>query len=264
MQPLKRALKIKLLILSTLFPVSFSFIGGLMGYFLYTTPISIALASIGFIFGILLDIVCYYRKLFTVALFQSPIPLALFLLVWWISDAFVRDLYALAFAIGGLLIGLWLNNELVLPYQFYRIKKRYLAIIYFFFSIAFMGVFMGIPAFNILLGALAGNYLSIRVISNYRHERAINKNIRQGAFYTSFILLLITVLAALFAISDIENSILLAEQVTKLTLSKDYFIYLIVFGGLGIVILQYIITWFTAKTMLQLWKHKRFSRYAKK
>ncbi|MDA3892581.1 MAG: hypothetical protein PF517_13030 [Salinivirgaceae bacterium] len=263
MQPLNRTLKTKLFILSLLFPLSFGFIGGLMGYFLYTPITAIIFVCIGLIIGIALNIVCYYRKLFTITLFQSPIPLSMFLLVLWISNAFMSDLYAFLFAIGGLLIGLWLNNELILPFQFYRIRKRYLGIIYFFFSIAFMGVFMGIPAFNLLLGALAGNYLSIRVISNYRQERSIKKNLRQGAFYTSLILFIITALSGLIAISDIENSIQLATQIIKIPLNKDLFVGLIIVGGIAIVLLQYVITLFTAKTMLQLWKHKRFSRYAK-
>ncbi len=250
--------------LSMVFPVSFALIGIMMGIFLYNLTVSIILGFLGLIIGILLDMVCYYRKLFTAALFQGPIPLALFLLFWWISDTLVSEVAALGIGVIGLIIGLWLNSELVVPYQFYKIKKRYLAIIYLFFSMAFMGFFMGIPVFNILLGVLAGNYLSIRIISNYKEEREINRNMKQGSVFTSVTLLLITGIAALLAISDLDNSILVAQQVLHFPVDKTLFYLLITLGGLLIVLFQYYLTLFTAKTMLQLWKHKRFSRYTKK
>ncbi len=243
------------------FPLSFSFISFFMGYYFYGNTIAIILSILGIILGILLDMVCYYRKLFTIFLYQTPIPLVLFLLVWWISNTFVNDLFALFFAIGGLLLGLWLNSELILPFQFYRIKKRILGIIYFFFSIVLLGFFMGIPAFNILLGFLAGNYLSIRVISNYKIERDINKDIKQGAAYTSLVLFIITTIAFLIALSDIENSIQMVQQILNIPLNASFFIFLLALGGIVIVFTQYYITLFTAKTMLQLWKHRRFSRY---
>ncbi len=263
MRPFNKSLKTKLLILSMVFPLSFSFINFFMGYYFYGTTMAIILGFLGIILGILLDLVCYYRKLFTIFLYQTPIPLVLFLLVWWISNTFVNDLFALFFAIGGLLIGLWLNSELIMPFQFYRIKKRILGIIYFFFSIVLLGFFMGIPVFNLLLGFLAGNYLSIRVISNYKIEHDINKDIKQGAVYTSLVLFIITTIALLIALSDMESSMQMAHQILNIPLNASFFIFLIVAGGIIIIIIQYYITLFTAKTMLQLWKHRRFSRYIK-
>jgi MFS family permease len=261
MYPIKKELKIKLFALSLVFPLSLSVSGFFVGYYEYNLTIAYILGFTGLITGILLDIVCFYRKLFTVVLYQTPIPMALLLISWWISSTFMNDLKALLFAVGGLIIGLWLNKELVIPFQFYKIKKRVLAVIYVFFSINVLGYFMGIPVFNLLLGFLAGNYLSIRVMSNYKVEREITKNFKTGALYTSFILLLITLLAWFMAMSDIDNSIQTANEVLKTSLSRDKFVLLITTGGILIVIIQYFITYYTAKTMLQLWKHKRFSKY---
>lgn len=261
MRPLNKKLKIKLLLLSLVFPLSFSFIGFIEGLYSYNNAITILLAFAGLIIGILLNFICYHRKLFTIALYQTPIPLAIVLLVWWISNPFMSDLNSLFFAIGGLLIGLWLNKELILPYQFYKIKKRILALVYLFFSIVTLGYFIGIPAFNILLGFFAGNYLSIRAISNYKIERQINKDFKQGAAYTSLILFIITAFAFIMAFSDIEHSIKLTNQILGIPINKTFFIVLTSLGGIFIVILQYFITLFTARTMLQLWKHKRFNRY---
>ncbi len=234
-----------------------------MGLILYSPIVAIILTVVGFILGVLIDIICYYRKLFTIALYQAPIPLALFMIVWWVSNPFVRDLYAFFFAVGGLLIGLWLNNELLEPFQFYKIRKRTLGLIYIFFSLIFMGFFMGIPALNLLLGVLAGNYLSIRIISNYRKDRKIIINIRQGALYTAIVLFFITLLAGFTAVSDIDNSIILAEQIFNVSFSPNQFIILISLNGVLLVIFQYYLTLFTTKTMLQLWKHRRFRRPGK-
>lgn len=261
MQPLKQKLKIKLIILSLVFPLSFSVIGFFEGLNTYSNIVTLFLTIIGLIIGIILTYICYRRKLFTIALYQTPIPLSLFLLVLWISNIFVSDFQSILFALGGLLIGLWLNKELVSPYQFYKVKKRALAIVYLFFSIAMLGYFIGIPAFNLLLGLFAGNYLSIRVISNYKDERDINKDIKQGSAYTSLALLIITTIAFLLAITDMDYSLQLASDILKRPVSKQLLIIIITTGGVVIIILQYFVTLFTARTMLQLWKHKRFSRY---
>ena len=261
MYPLKKDLKIKLLLLAAIFPLSLSISGYFIGYYEYNLTVAYILGFVGLITGLLLDIVCFYRKLFTIVLYQTPIPMSLFLISWWISSTFVNDLKALLFAVGGLIVGLWLNKELIIPFQFYKIKKRVLAVIYVFFSITVLGYFMGIPVFNLLLGFLAGNYLSIRVMSNYKVEREIIKNFKAGALYTSFVLLLITLLAWFMAMTDIDNSLQTANNVLGTTLTKERFVMLITVGGAFIVIIQYFITFFTAKTMLQLWKHKRFSKY---
>lgn len=263
MRPINRILKYKLIILSLIFPLSFGLLGFVIGIYLHNLPVAIILNCLGLIIGLLFDLVCYYRKLFTSALYQGPIPVTLFLLFWWISDIFVNDLLAFFIGFGGLFLGLWLNSELIIPYQFYKIKKRFLALIYFFFSIASLGLFMGIPAFNLLLGVLAGNYLSIRVISNYKEEPEIIKTLKQGSAFTSVILLIMVIIAALISLSDMNNSLLLAQQIFFFPIDESQFKLLLIAGGIIIVVLQYFITLFTAKNMLQLWKYKRFRRYSK-
>jgi len=260
---MNKSLKIKLIILSLIFPLSLIFIGLAMGFYLYSHTVAIILGIAGLIMGILLNYICYYRKLFAIALYQAPIPLIMFLLVWWISNIFIKDLYAFFFAIGGLLIGLWLNAELIFPYQFYKVKKRILAIIYLFLSLGFLGFFMGVPAFNILLGVLAGNYLSIRVISNYKNNNEIKINLKQGAAFTSGVLFIITLLSAFLAYTDKESSILVVQQLFNIQLNPTSFFILIVLGGIVIVTLQYFITLYTAKTMLQLWRYRRIKRIVK-
>lgn len=260
MQPLSSFLKFKLILLALIFPLSFFGLGWFVGMVMHNSSLTLIFSIIGLALGIFLNLVCFYRKLFTVVLYQTPIPLALFLLTWWISNSFTDDLFALFIGLGGLLVGLWLNQILVLPYQFYRIRKRVLAIIYLFFSVACLGFFMGIPVFNLLLGILAGNYLSIRVLRYFKSQEIMTRNLRQGAMYTAVVLFFITLFAAIVAISDYNNSIQLASQVLQYSFDKLQFYLLIIVGGLVIVFLQYFITFYTAQTMLQIWLHRRSTK----
>ncbi len=254
---LSTSLKVKLLLLAAIFPVAFSLIGWFFSSFYQNTEAKVFYAALGFVLGIFFSFICFRRKLFTVVLYKAPIPLALFLLAWWFSHLFTSGW--LAFLIGALwfFIGLWLNSELVLPYQFYRIKKRFLVLIYLFFSIAMLGFFMGIPVFNLLLGVLAGNYLSIRVLYPYSSKTTIKKNLVQGAWFTALSLLGITLFAGIIAISDMENSLLLAQNLLQTQLSKKLFLLLLTLGAVFLTLFQFVLTLFSARTMLNWWHYRR-------
>ncbi|MFA6402876.1 MAG: hypothetical protein WCX31_14845 [Salinivirgaceae bacterium] len=257
MSSINRLLKIKLLFLALLFPLFLSVAGFMVGMFTKNIPFAILFSISGVAIGILLNIIGYSRKLFTLALFYTPVPLALFMLSWWIADLFTGSNVSLLIGLLGFFVGIWLNYELVLPYQFYKIKKRILAVIYIFFSISCLGFFMGIPVFNILLGILAGNYLSIRVMDNYNRQSYVTKNLRQGSLFTALVLLLLIVYSLLVAFSDIDHLIQLAEQMLRFSFTHSQFYFIAITGGIALVILQYFITLITAKTMFEYWMSKK-------
>lgn len=264
MKPLPMLLKVKLLILAVIFPVSFLFAGimvsnntslfGIESEFAIQTPL---FATLGFLLGLLLNFVCYYRKLFALTIYQTPIPLSLFLVFRWVADIFVGEFAALGVGIIGLLLGLWLNKELVLPYLFYKIPKRILAILYLFYSIVAMGIFMGVPVLNVLLGLFAGNYLAMRIISYIKDKKEHNRNINQGSFYSAFIVLLISSISGIIALNDIDSYISLIHQFTTVQLSSENFMRFLIITSISITILQFFITRFTAKTMLSLFLHRK-------
>lgn len=265
---MKQALKIKLIILALVFPMSFCVAGYLIGENSYllglefkSTLITATASLLGFSLGVLFNFICYYRKTFAIAIYQFPIPFTLFFAFWWISNSFVNNWLALFIGILGLLLGLWLNTVLVIPYQFYKIKKRILALLYLFYSIIILGIFMGVPIFNILLGVFAGNYLAIRTISYIRLESSINRNIHQGALFSALVILFITIIAGLMAIVDIETYTETFTALTKIPIDATKFIWFLVIGGALGVIIQYFITRFTAYTMLQLHNYRKLSNY---
>jgi len=253
MTAMNRMLKIKLYLLFAIFPTAFALIGWLIAWYNQLEKMYVPFLLIGILLGLFMNLICYSRKVFTIALFYTPLPLALSHPIRWIADVFTSATVSLVVGFVGLGIGFWLNKELVLPFQFYKIKKRILAVVYFFFSIACAGFFLGIPVFNIFLGLLAGNYLSIRVMSNYGRINYVAKSLRQGSLFTAFTILVITTISSIGAISDSQNTIKLIGMVSGIMLSEQQFLILIVAGGILLTITQYFITLFTAKTMLQLW-----------
>jgi len=181
----------------------------------------------------------------------------LFVVFLGISNSFLNDFISLIVGFAGLGIGLMLNNVLIIPFQFYRISKRILAILYLFFSISLFGFFMGVPVFNILLGVLAGNYLSIRVFRNRRSNKEIKVLFFQGALFTSFVILLVSSLSVWLALIDIENTQQTINEILQLHLNIKQLNLIIFIGGILLVILQYFLTLFTAQTMLSFRRKRK-------
>jgi len=245
-------LKIKLFVLSLVFPLSFLLAGYLIGENSYllgfefkNTGVTIILCVIGFLIGIVFNIICYYRKVFAIAIYQTPIPLTLFFSFWWITNSFVNEWIAISLGFLGLFLGLWLNSVLVLPYQF--------------FKIIILGLFMGVPIFNILLGVFAGNYLAMRIISYIKDEKDIGKSIHQGASFSALVILIISILAGLMAFVDIETYLQTFTSLTHIPINGEKFLLILVIAGIIGVLLQYLITRFTAYTMLHFHNYKKFS-----
>lgn len=249
--------------LAFIFPVSFMFAGLIIGNnsqlfgITFKSNFMVSLmGSVGFIIGVILNFVCYYRKLFATAIYQTPIPLSLFLAFRWVANFFVGDYFAIIIGLFGLVIGLWLNKELILPYQFYKVPKRILAVLYLFYSIVAMGVFMGVPVFNVLLGIFAGNYLAMRIIS-YSKSEEIRKNINQGSLYSALVILIISIIAGLIAANDVDGYVQLIHQLTNIQLNANRFLSLLFIFGISATLIQYFITKFTAQTMYDLFMHRK-------
>lgn len=260
------SLKIKLFILSLVFPLSFLLAGYLIGENSYllgfefrNTGVTIILSTVGFLIGVIFNIICYYRKVFAIAIYQTPIPLTLFFSFWWISNSFVNEWIAISLGFFGLLLGLWLNSVLVLPYQFFKVKKRILALLYLFYSIIILGLFMGVPIFNILLGVFAGNYLAMRIISYIKDDKDIGRSINQGALFSALVILIISILSGLMAFVDLETYLQTFTSLTHIPINGEKFLLILIIAGFVGVALQYFITRFTAYTMLHFHNYKKFS-----
>lgn len=115
------------------------------------------------------------------SVFGALPPLFGFLTGWWLSVFRVPDERVIWFALGGLTLGvlvdlLWLPR--VVHYA-YSLPWSVPVFVYLFYSVGMLGFFMGVPVFNVLLGALAGFY-SGRRIHHQKIEPQAGKRIVHG------------------------------------------------------------------------------------
>ena len=87
-------------------------------------------------------------------------PLLCFLAGWWGSVFHVTEENVIWYALGGLMLGLALDALFLrrIVRSAYRLPWCVPIFMYLFYSVGMFGFFMGVPLFNVLLGALAGFY----------------------------------------------------------------------------------------------------------
>jgi len=89
----------------------------------------------------------------------------------------------------------WINNRYDLPLWF-------VSSIYIFYNVWMFGLFMGVPVFHVLLGAVAGYYSGKRIkfknISSDYFPEAINKT----AMFTAVVMALVCILSGIIAFAD--------------------------------------------------------------
>ncbi len=251
-------LKLSLALLALIFPIGLVIIAYVICIYTHNTSFLYPGVALALFLGVAFNYMCIYRKIFAILLYQVPLPFIFTFVFWRISMPLIGNQLALISAALGLSLGLLLNKAIVIPNQFYKIKKRTLIAVYLFLSLVTMGLFVGIPVFNLLIGVLAGNYISIRIISYYIDDHKMTRrHLYLGSLFTGLVLFMLSLLASLFLLLDIDalNQTLTLFHVK--TLAHHSYIYLFIFGSLLLGIVQYLLTYFTASTMLQFWKAKR-------
>jgi hypothetical protein len=243
-------LNFQLVFVALVFPVSLSVAGLLISWFYELIHLKLLLVISGFCLGLAVNAICYYRKLFTILLYKAPAPLILFIMPWWMTYDFFSTLTSFLIGLAGLLTGLFINAVLVHPYQFYRIPKRILAVIYLLFSIILIGIFMGVPVFNLLLGALAGNYLSIRTLTYKREQKHINRHVMWGALFTALIMLIMVALSGFMTGLNSESMLNTVNELLNTNVDAQTWQYLLVSIGILLIVGQYLLTYFTAHTLI--------------
>jgi MFS family permease len=248
-------------VLALVFPLSLMIIGFVLGGVLLLNVNSLILGVLGLFLGTIISYISYYRKTFTVVMFWFPVPMALMLSFYWISKPFFVHYVSVVIAVLGLLVGLLINKSIIQPHMFFRIRKIYLVILYVFYSILLLGLFKGVPVVNLLLGVLAGNYFSIRLISNKRTKYKIYKNIRQGALFSAVVFFILSAYSFLMAVIDIENLLYLFNSYLKVKVGYLGFETTIAFFIVVLTVLQYFVTYYSSKYMFKYRMRKRPSSH---
>lgn len=188
--------------------------------------------------------------------FGAVFPILLFLAGWWTSFLFrVPENRIFFFALAGLASGLLINVFLLKKWMkhIYDIDSKILMMIYMFYSICFFGFFMGVPVFNIIPGIFAGFYLGRKSSHFNLAEETVNKVIRSGSLFTTLVMGLICIGSAYFALKDPSTAAnLQAMFKVHFEITHEMLFGLIVFGGVFLVTIQYLLTKWAAQFAFNL------------
>jgi hypothetical protein len=193
------------------------------------------------------------------SLFGLALPILCFLLFWWGSLLFAsEEKIIMISALTGLGIGIIISLlvKILFKPDIYGLSKQVLVLIYLFFNFGMFGFFMGVPVFHPILGIIAGYYWSKRLKvlkckTNYRAE------IKRISLFTAIVIGIVCICSAVFALmskstpSDLKQMLNLSFDV-----SQSILVSLILFGGLFLILIQYLSTKVTMKKVLKLneWK----------
>ena len=182
------------------------------------------------------------EKLFLFCIIGPIIPIFLFLIGWWTSLFFIEDRIVFLFSLLGLGVGLVIDiiisKQIAKAYVWNRVL---LVVTFMFYSFCTFGFFMGVPIFNLAIGALAGVFMGRRFYHLGIPQEKLPKAVGKFGLFTAFVMMLFSFASAYLAIRDNEHTAHNLQGMFKLPfLPTDKMIMvLIVVGGTGLVLLQY-------------------------
>ena len=204
---------------------------------------------IGLCIGITIDIVCYYEKLFSLVFYQIPIPVILFLIFFEIALFFVNKWQAALIALIGLALGILIVKVLIVPNPFYTMRKRIVIVIYILLSIIMLGVMMGVPVSNFLLGIIAGNYFSIRYAGSVMSRARLQRNLIAVTILSSIVLLLSELIFAWLIWQDSINILDYIYKIFGIAFTQNHLIFIMITIGILSILIQLFITYSSASVM---------------
>lgn len=191
------------------------------------------------------------ESIFVWLIIGPVIPVVLFLTGWWTSLIFVTDRTVFVFGLLGLGIGCLIDFIFVRQWisKVYTCRPIILAVVYVFYSICVFGFFMGVPIFNITIGIIAGVFMGRKFYHLGMAKEQLNGSILKVSIFSASIMGLISVASAYFATKDITDTALNLRGMFKLPFlpTAEMIIALIIFGGLGLITVQY---WLTKRCIL--------------
>ncbi|MGI6537668.1 MAG: hypothetical protein ACOX22_04915 [Caldicoprobacterales bacterium] len=194
------------------------------------------------------------ESIFIGAVIGPVLPILLFLAGWWISLIFVTDQIIFVFALIGLVIGciidIIISKHIMKAYWWNQII---LAMIYLFYSVGSFGFFMGVPIFNLAVGAIAGIFMGRRLYYRGITKEQLQRVSASFAHFSAIIMVFVSIASAYFAAKDIKDIALNLKGMLRLQFlpTNQEIIVLIVVGGIGLVLVQY---WIAKK--LTCWAYR--------
>ncbi|MCQ2375351.1 MAG: hypothetical protein MJ069_05570 [Salinivirgaceae bacterium] len=208
-------------------------------------------AAMGVALGVLLDVVCYFPKLFSIFFYWALAPFFTTFITVAIASLFFPPIGVLLIGTAGFVVGVLIDWSLLAGSPFFTVNKWILGIIYVYVSVFLMGLAMGLPFANVFLGIVAGNYVSFRYLSPGLTKKRAYAASTQVAIFTSVTLLVIQAIGILLMFSDLANISDYLFSISGIMLKPNFLFWGFIVVGLLLAVLQYFVTLGSAKIMYQ-------------
>jgi hypothetical protein len=184
---------------------------------------------------------------FTIGPILAPIlPLAGFMLFWWLSYTLLPERWMPFGTLAGLLLGILADFFLIkrLIARLDQLGILFWVTVFLFYTVGVFGMFMGVPVFNLGLAVPAGFVVGSRLARAAANPTRVRTAAQRTAFFTTLVLALVCVASAFFALSssstaaDLEGMLGLGFEVTPAMIWG-----LILVGGAGLLAVNWALTW---------------------
>lgn len=249
-------LKIAITLLALVMPVAGAVSGWYYAFLIGESDYPLLVAAVCLCVGVLLDVVCYYGGVFSFVFYKMPIPLVFAVVSYAVASFVVSWRVALCAGGVGTLVGIGFDYVLLIDKPFYLARKRVLVVVYMLLSFILLGVMMGVPVSNFLLGILAGNYYSLRYEGAVLSKERLRRNLLNISIFTTLVLLFFEIIFGWLMWQDSPNIIDYLHHMTGWRLSGGRLLAMIFGFGTLAVVVQFLITYYTGRTMLRYRKIK--------
>jgi len=193
------------------------------------------------------DIMSKTDRIFFNFLFGFVLPLIGFEAAVWIAfESGSSEKAIAAAALLGFIVGLVVSLLIwfIFKPDIYKLPIPLLILVYLFYNICILGFFMGVPVFNLAMGALAGYYWSKRILSRNELQNS-RGDIRRISVFTSSVTAVVCLASALVALLSKSTSEDLKGMFhLNFDITRPLLVCLIIAGGIMLVALQYYLTRF--------------------
>lgn len=184
-------------------------------------------------------------------LFGSIFPailIGIFILIWYIFD---RGTDLLGFVVTiGFLLGLLIDVFYLKKWtkQRYKLPISLMIFLFIFFNLIALVIGLGIPIFNLLIGAIAGYYMANRLYYSKIEEEEHPKLIKQTISLSVGMIVVMVIISGFIAFINpqISNNIKMVLGLGALT--KGAIVAIIIIGGALLAVSQYHITKYVLKS----------------
>jgi len=185
------------------------------------------------------------ERLFLSIVIGLVFPILLGLAGWWGSLPFVPENSIAYFALGGCLLGViidvvflrfWVRNALHVP-------LIWPVLIYLVYSVGMFGFFMGVPAFNVIMGPLGGYYLGMHLRAASAQRLEVYRKADQAGLFTALVLAAACAASLVIAGRDAYLEANINGMFALVNpLSRSAILWLSTAAGVSLVLLEYFLT----------------------